>query len=265
MAKPLKFGPYPARIRLTRDADGLWTACAILRTAKGDVSFKYEVNEAVISQALERMTRQRVEAAGVGAYFGDAESGISFFTKLSRSIKAAARKIAASKAIRGVMSVVNKVINNPLVRAVASVIPGAGLTLQAVDAAKNLLGRIEKGSKSAVHALTQIETAARKGHPLAIQSLAAVRSTFEAMDKVAAERPADAISGAELLPYARAEHARLLGGAAAGANVTAPPSVRWLWDELRPQTPYRAEAEAFTPRDAYKGGLDVLRNRRLAA
>lgn len=261
MAKPLMFGPYPARIRLTRDEQGIWNACAVLRTAKGDITFHASADERAILAALVRRAQAQPATPPDGAASGD------FFRDLSRKLKRAARKIAASKAVRGVMGVVNKVMKSPIFRAVASIIPGAGLTLASVDAARGLLSAVEKGSPKALRALEQIEGAARKGNPLAVQSLAAVRSTFEALDRVAPNRGADAVSGAEILPAAQAEHARLLPATAATQTWThsgPPAALRWVWDELRPRQGYRTEEQAFTTREAYRGGLDVLAARRAA-
>jgi hypothetical protein len=236
----MQFGPYPGALRVTRTPQGVWTATVVLRTAEGDRTYSAVADEQEILRALIERTRfSRTVQEG-------AASGFINFKKLGRSLKKVARSIANNKVVRGVMKTVNKVVNNPLVRGVLSAIPGVGVSLAAIDSAKGLLSAIEGGSKKAVQSLKQIETAARAGNPLAAESLLAVRATFEALEKVAPNTPAHAVSGAALEPQVQAEASRLRQAA------------RWVYEELRPRKGYRGEADAFTAREAYRGGLDAL-------
>jgi len=244
MEQQTNFGPYPGTLRVNRTPEGVWTAIAVVRTAHGDRTFSAICDENEILRVLVERAKFQVS--------GGAESGFINFKKLSRSLKKVARSIANNKVVKGVMKTVNKVVNNPLVRGMLSAIPGVGVTLAAIDSAKALLGAIEKGDVKAVANLAKIENAAREGSPLAAQSLLAVRATFETLQRVAPNRPASAVSGAAIAPMVQQEAARISAGRGRGG-------ARWLYDELRPRQGYRTEAQAYTAREAYRQGLDVLR------
>jgi hypothetical protein len=91
-----------------------------------------------------------------------------------RKIKKAARKVARSKLVKGIVRTVKRAIDNPLIKGALAVTP-AGAALYATRAAARVAAKAIKGNHKAKAQISGLAAAARRGHPGAQNAMRLIR------------------------------------------------------------------------------------------
>ncbi|UJR87306.1 MULTISPECIES: hypothetical protein [Sandaracinus] len=162
--RPLYVGEYPCRITVRRDGSR-WIAIATLETADGPVRFAASADENTIAHALA------TRAAAAGFDFGQV------FRQTART----ARQLAQSRAVRDVARVTSDVVRQPIVHSLVSMVPGVGpVAADTMRAATTLLDRGSRGDPRALANLGTLAASARRGNPLAGQTIAVLATAYGA-------------------------------------------------------------------------------------
>lgn len=122
---------------------------------------------------IPRMLHAKIELGPIEAALA-LEQGSAAAGKFGDRLKRAARKVARSKLVRGVVHTVKRAINNPLVKAALSATP-AGAAMYATRAAARVAAKAIKGNRAAKSYISGAARAARQGHPGALQAMRLLR------------------------------------------------------------------------------------------
>lgn len=122
---------------------------------------------------IPRMLHAKIELGPIERDLA-AQEGIAMAGKFGDRIKRAARKVARSKLVRGVVKTVKRAINNPLVKAALSATL-AGAAMYATRAAARVAAKAIKGNRAAKSFISGTAHAARRGHPSALAAMRLIR------------------------------------------------------------------------------------------
>lgn len=124
---------------------------------------------------IPRMLHAKIELGPIERELAAAEpAGVATSGRFGDRIKRAARKVARSKLVRGVVKTVKRAINNPLVKAALSATP-AGAAMYATRAAARVAAKAIKGNRAAKSFISGTAHAARQGHPGALEAMRLLR------------------------------------------------------------------------------------------